>query len=379
MPIKIIDYEEEHEPRIRELNQRVCSSGMRFPEHHRSQWLPPTPGLSLWQQYFVAIDSGHELRGAYILKHQEFLLNGQSTNIGDYQLPLSEGIVNRAHALVGVHLYQHAIKRQPLLYGLGVGSLQEPIARMFTALKWKCATIPFYFQIEHGARCLRELSPVRRSVASRLAANMIAGSGLGSFGFSLVHWSRDRHRTSADVTTELIETFGDWADDIFHKHSQPYRLIAIRNRLVLNHLYTHRSSPGAHSGSAKSPFLRVLVCRKGEPIGWAVLLATQMENHKYFGNLRVGTIVDLFAGADDAVDVVTSARSVLRDHRVDLILTNQSHRIWTSAFARSGFLKGPSNFFLFASPVLASQLVPFDEAIASSHFTRGDGDGPINL
>lgn len=379
MAITIVGYEAEHEEGIRDMNRRVCTSGMRFPEHHHSRWLPPTPGLPLWQQYFVAIDDSQTLRGAYILKHQEFLLNGQPLSIGDYQLPLSEGIVNRVHAVVGVQLYQHAIQRQPLMYGLGVGSLKEPIAQMFTALKWKCAAIPFYFRIENAARCLRELAPARRTLVRRIAANALATSGLGSLGFGIVHWSRTRHRASSEVTTELVDGFGDWADELFQQHSQPYRLIAVRKQQFLDRLYSERTNPGTHSGSARSPFLRVLVRRHGQPIGWAVLLATQMEKHKYFGSLRVGTIVDVFAGADDAADVVAAARRVLRDHRVDLVLTNQSHRNWTSALEQCGFLRGPSNYFLFASPKLASQLQPFDEAISNSHFTRGDGDGPINL
>jgi hypothetical protein len=55
-------------------------------------------------------------------------------------------------------------------------------------------------------------------------------------------------------------------------------------------------------------------------------------------------------------------------------VSNQSHPAWIEALRRQGFIVGPSNFVLAMSPELAAR-VP----AGLMHFTRADGDGPINL
>jgi hypothetical protein len=64
---------------------------------------------------------------------------------------------------------------------------------------------------------------------------------------------------------------------------------------------------------------------------------------------------------------------------VDLIVTNQLHRDWCNAFARNGFLAGPSNFLFAPSPALAARLEPFEATAGRIHMTRGDGEGRIIL
>ena len=117
----------------------------------------------------------------------------------------------------------------------------------------------------------------------------------------------------------------------------------------------------------------------GQSVGWAVLLDTQMVDNKYFGNLRVGSIVDCLASPENASGVIRAATKVLEDRGVDLIVSNQSHAAWCAGLRDAGFLLGPSNFPFAASKELTKLIHPVPTSMAQCHFTRGDGDGPIHL
>src|SRR5205085_292365 len=100
---------------------------------------------------------------------------------------------------------------------------------------------------------------------------------------------------------------------------------------------------------------------------------------KYFGNMRVGSVVDVLAAPEDAPKVIAAATQVLDDRGPDLLLSNQSHPAWISALKSAGFIEGPSNYIFATSGPLTELLVKFDPAGAEIHLARGDGDGPIHL
>ena len=148
-------------------------------------------------------------------------------------------------------------------------------------------------------------------------------------------------------------------------------MIAVRDSTILNVLYPVDNTR----------FIRLQVARRGKPIGWAVLLDTQMVGHKQFGGMRVGMVVDCLAEPGDELTVAAMATRHLAHRGVDLIVTNQLHRDWCNAFARNGFLEGPSNVaceIFTTSPTLAARLEPFEATAGRIHMTYGDGDGPIN-
>ena len=79
---------------------------------------------------------------------------------------------------------------------------------------------------------------------------------------------------------------------------------------------------------------------------------------------------------EDAAAIAARIRTALAANGADLIVTNQSHASWVDAFARAGFLKGPSNYLLAMSRPLAQAV---GDGSARVHITRGDGDGRIHL
>jgi hypothetical protein len=137
--------------------------------------------------------------------------------------------------------------------------------------------------------------------------------------------------------------FGDIADQLWNCARSEYSMLADRS----NHLL--RSRYPVNDGR----FHRVIVSSGSEICGWVVLLATTMHNHRHFGNLRVGTIVDCLAARGNEHSVICSATGFLEKIGVDLIVSNQSNQSWRVAFENAGFLSGPTNRFFTPSPQLA--------------------------
>ena len=109
------------------------------------------------------------------------------------------------------------------------------------------------------------------------------------------------------------------------------------------------------------------------------ILSTQMINHRQFGNMRLGSIVDCLSLQEHAQTVILSITEYLENNGVDLIVSNQSNDCWCSALKKTGFIKGPSNFIFAASKLLSDKLTDNINLKDHIHLTRGDGDGPIHL
>jgi hypothetical protein len=162
--------------------------------------------------------------------------------------------------------------------------------------------------------------------------------------------------------SDLAAGFAPWADEVWERSRREYGLLAERDAATLEQLYP----------ASDARFLRVRAAG-----GWAVLLDTQMQDHKQFGDMRVGTIVDCLAPVDAAPAVVRAAASLLEQRGVDLIVSNQLHGAWSRALVTSGFRAGPSNYLLALSPAFAQ--ASGGAATEQYHINRGDGDGPIHL
>ncbi len=267
-------------------------------------------------------------------------MNGRPCTVAHYRLPLSEGIANRAYAGVALQMLRAALAIEPRLYALGMGGMSNALPRMLAAFGWRLVPVSFYFRVIHPQRFLAEL-PLLRG----LAANVARWTGAGWLGLKLAHWRPGARAARCEPATRFDEV---WA--------------RCRNR------YSFLRDRASVDDDPR--FLRLAV----PPYGWAVVLDTQMRDHRQFGNLRVGTIADCLAAPEDAAAVVRAATHFLARRGVDLIVSNQSHPAWRAALRRSGFLPGPSNFVFAASKKLAGEL-----DWCGAHINRGDGDGPIHL
>jgi len=370
MAIAIHPYTEDKIPAVRAFNQRLAAGGIapefHFPESPIPHWLPKVDDRRIYQEYYLAVE-GDLVRGAFILKFQEFSFVGETRTVVYYHLPVSEGIVNKAYASVGVLMLRSAMKMQPMLFALGMGGFDRPLPTMLKAMGWSLSAVPFYFLVHHPAAFLRQIAPLRQSAGRRVLANIAAGTGSGYLGIKALHWLRTK-RSLSGVRAESVASFDTWADDVWKQCVRLYPLIADRSSATLNILYP-----------AGGNFIRLKVSRESEVLGWAVLLDTQMHDNKYFGDLRVGTLADCFATPANAPAVVQAATQALKERGVDLIVANHSHAGWGNAFRSAGYLEGPSNFIFAASKPVRERLAPFEANQNQVYFMRGDGDGPVNL
>ena len=355
MALQILPYTPDQVPAVREFNQRLRASAgpamENFPETPDPGWMP---GMEL----FVAVEN-HVVRGGYMLRHQSILVSGEMLSVAHYRLPLSEGVIDRAYAMLGLRMVRDALARQPRLYAMGMGGWTKPLPQMLKRLGWRMCAVPFHFKVVHPYAFLRNIRALRTTPLRRLVLDAAAFTGIGWFGMKALGIARRLRPCAIEAAPS---SFAGWADEVWDRSRAAYGLIALRDARTLDQLYP--------PGDAR--FLRVRAAG-----GWAVLLDTAMQDHKQFGSMRVGTIVDCLAPPEAAAGIIRAATVVLEDRGVDLIVSNQLHAAWSRALLDAGFRLGPSNYLLAASPALAASTgTARDDEF---HINRGDGDGPIHL
>jgi hypothetical protein len=377
LAIVIQPYGREHEPAVQEFNRRLQQSSddpnLVFSKTAIPRWLPPSGNNSVWNEFFVAVE-GQAVRGAYGLKEEMMFIRGKGLQrVACYHHPLSEGIVDRSYASVGALLARDALARQPLLYALGMGGVERPLARMLKALGFSLTTIPFYFRVVHPSTFLLEMQALRQKRWRAMLMNLAAATGTGWLAIKSVQGIANLRVRPADFVAEEVAEFSDWADGLWNEAKNGVSMAAVRDASTLRLLYP----PSVTSTR------RLRISRNGVAIGWAII--GERRKDAKFGKMRVGSIVDCWAAEEDMASVVKAATQALEKDGlekdgVDLIVSNQSHHAWCSAFEKSGFLKGPSNFIFAASKKLTELLQPLEENRPSFHVTRADGDGlPANF
>ena len=372
MAVHFEEYTEGHIEAVRRFNARISSGiedeGLIFPEHPLDTWLPKNGSNEIFQDTFLGVDETGEVRGGYVLKHQPFVMRGEVRRASMYRLALSEGIVDRKYVTVGLLALRHALAQQPYLFSLGMGSFGNSLAKLQKAGGWSQYGVPFHFRVVKGAGFLRNIAPLRKTAARRAVADIAAFTGAGSLAFAALRVVKPA-RVPRGVSADLVPCFGEWADELWVRCREQYKLIAVRDRLISDILYP----------STDARFLRWKVMAGGRVAGWAVCLNTQMQGSKQFGNMRVATIVDCLAEPRDAGIVMAAVTREVERLGPNLIISNQMHAAWSQALRDAGYFSGPTNFVFSVSKKLAEPLSPWDQFVSEGHINRGDGDGPVHL
>ncbi len=371
MDIGIVPYEEKHIEAVKRFNHRLKAGGSpyQFPESHIPHWLPNIEKRSVYQQFFLALE-GDEVRGAYIHKHQDFRVAGKTISVGNYGFPLSEGTVDSKYKAVGKLLLADMLEKQPLTYVLGIGGYQERLAWQLRKAGWAMTSTPFFFKIMKPYNFFRNITYLRNSPVRRFLADFLAFSGVGWAGAKILQGARTRgFWRPGELVADTFNEFGEWSDEIWDTCQHRLLFSAIRKAQTLNNLYPRE----------KAKFIKIRLTGADKAVGWAVMLATQMEAHKHFGAMKLGSLVDCLALPGHEQAVVRESIRVLKGYEVDLIVSNQSYAVWREALSKSGFLNGPSNHTFALSPKLTEIIAPFEVNYPRFHINRGDGGGPIHL
>ncbi|HEY3279521.1 MAG TPA: hypothetical protein VGJ83_03340 [Gemmatimonadales bacterium] len=370
MASRIVPFAPEHVPAVQAFNRRLAAAGApwRFPENAVPDWLPHAGGAPVWQEYFLLLEDGI-VRGANALKRQDAAVGGAHARVATFYWPISEGAINPAYALVATRLLRAAVAQEPLLFLVGIGGPETPVARLIRAFGWRIAQVPLYFKPLRPARFLRGVRYMRHRPVVGGLLNLAAATGTGWLGLKALGLALSRFsRRDRSVRTDVVEQFGDWADVIWAASASAYSFVGGRNAATLNATYPpHRPTFG-----------RLRVSRGATTIGWAVIEDVPAPT-EHFGDLRVGAIVDSLALPEHAKAVTRAAAEALADRGMDVIVANQSHPAWRRALAAAGFLPGPASWGFAASPALARLIDAADPEGQGLHLNRGDGDGPWGM
>jgi hypothetical protein len=369
--MEIVPYTTAHREAIARMNQKLSAAGseFRFPADE-----PPNgaDALPIRNDRFVAVDGG-EAYGGYILKRQQFFVEGRpQEDVGNLQLPLSLGQIDGAFGHVSAALLIDVLRRSPRCYSIGLGSEETQFAKLLGAAGWEHTAVPFYFSVKSGNRFARNirLGPDRRRMQTALRALgrlRLAGVALRVRESVRSRAARPGPRPSAGVTE--VPRFDPTVDDLFAAHAGSYSLLGDRRAAALNVFYPED----------ERRYIRLLVRKADRTIGWAVVLDSQMRDDKYFGDMRVGALVDCFAAVDDAAEAVAAVDGFLALRGVDVVVSNQLHPGWCGALKAAGYERGPSNFFFYYSSALAEALSGVPDWLERVHMNRGDGEGPTHL
>lgn len=325
-------------------------------------------GFPLYRQMVIA-DDGQEVRAAMLLCHHRLFLHGEPHDFCWTKLPLSEGIVNVKYSLAIIQLIKKALGQYPFMMGVGAGTPESAGYRLFAHLRWRHAPVPFFFLPVNISQVLHDLRYLQQSAALRYGALLGAFSGAGAAISGLLALRR-KFLTVSTHEAVVVAGFEDWADQLFTAALQDYPVAIRSDATALNIVYPPDDAR----------YVRLRVRRKGTKAeaGWIVVASKQMCDNHYFGNLRVGTLVDGFGRAEDVPALLAAGVQHLVTHGVDLIVANFSHTVWAAACRQVGMFAGPSNFHLFVAPT-GGPVLQDAYPLSHLHIARGHSDGMDNL
>ena len=359
MALSIIPYTAEFEAAVERFNRRMSEGGAAadfgIPAH-----APISGSAELVQAVpHLAVDEEQEVRGGVIMLEHPGWVNGKTETVLNLQSPLSEGIIDPKYAMTAVQLIRFAVKRTPFVYVVGMGGDQNPLPRLLKASSWTVRPIPFFFRMLNVGRCLRELRPLQSSPFRSAVATLGAATGAGWVAGRILQRSSV---SLADYTQQETGQAGSDEDALWNQFRERCSFAIVRTSATLD-LYCPKQAG------------RYRVVRSGQTQAWFSLLISAMRDHKYFGNLKVATLMDVVASTpvDTAAAIALAARHAA-SAGCELVVTNQIHKELQSAARAAGFLSYASNFLLATSKALTE--ATNDETV---FVTRQDGDGLVNL
>lgn len=368
MSIKIDPATDAAEPRVKAFNARLTAAGTGwdFYESATPDWLAPAPGAKAWRQHFLAIDDKDgQVRGGYVLKQQAFWLGGTTQLVANVQGPVSEGLISRRYAPLGALMMRDALRRQPLQIAWGTSQKKVEV---LAADGWGVHVFPLFLHVADSTVFLRKARLLGERSKLQSTARALASFGLPQLvlaGVQSALAARAPSLRAISITEE--ETFGEWADEVWEEAKPGYGVIAERTAIALSQLMPRGDWPNA------TP---LKIARGGKTLGWAAVRVRQSSADPLFGDLRVGSLVDMLAVPGEEAVVVKAALGHLKHVGAEVIGASATHPDWIAALGRAGFLTIPDRRRFAASPELMAACGGLDKLARSLHLTLIDGDGP---
>ena len=350
---------------IDNFNKELHSHGFSFnlPQHNEKL---SNKNNFIFERRFILTENNNIIRAGYNLKYQWFKVNEELLQLGYYYNPVTAGLFNKKYNICGILLLNDANKKKSDLFSLGMGGYSEPLPKLLKSMSWNLEKIPFFFKILDPNAFLKNIMYLKNTKIKSIILEILTISGLGWLGIrfiNLINYILNFSMKKKEISSEEIKIADESFDEIWENGKSHSSFIAVRNAKYLNELYSSER------------FIKLKFSHNDKIIGWSISLCTKLNNHKQFGNMKLGSIVDCFSLKSYEIEIIDITSQILKKKGSNLIVSNQSHDYWQNAFRKNKFLRGVSNF-VFASSKSLNNKIKIKNFM---HITRGDGDGPINL
>jgi len=359
----------ENDPKDKDLienfNDELKSHGFNFnlPQHDKKL---SNENNFIFERRFILTENNNTIRAGYNLKYQWFKINDDLVQLGYYYNPVTAGLFNKKYNICGILLLNDANKKKSDLFSLGMGGLSEPLPKLLKGMKWELEKIPFFFKIINPYSFLKNIKYFRSTKLRSIFIDILTVSGLGWLCIKLItfiYYIFNFKTKKNELNYEEIKIVDKNFDEVWEKTKKHNSFIAVRNSKYLNALYSEKR------------FIKLKFYYKNQIVGWSISLCTKLNNHKQFGNMQLGSIIDCLSLKNYEGEIIAKTTEILEKKGSNLIVSNQSHIFWQNALRKNVFLKGVSNFIFASSKSLNDKI----KDKSHKHITRGDGDGPINL
>ena len=282
MSYSIRESNQEDKNLIQNFNKELENNGINFR-------LPAPNSGSLraddfiFDRKFILTENKNLVRAGYTLKYQWFMVNDTLLQIGFYHNPITAGLFNKKYNICGVLLLHDAQKKNTNLFCLGMGGYSQALPRLLKGMNWNFKTIPFFFKICNPIPFLNNIQYLKKTKLKSFLILLAANSGLGWLSLKLIFLFISllniRFSKKPYITTEEIEVFDQDSDFVWENTKQYNSFIAVRNSEYLNTLYSDKK------------FIKLKFFDKKKIVGWSISLCTQLDNHKQFGYMKLGSVV----------------------------------------------------------------------------------------
>jgi hypothetical protein len=370
MPIQIVPYTPEWEAAARAFNDRLKSQNKA--EFLLSEHAPELPAAedAIRNLNYVAADGEIVRGGLLIASYPAYIGSGKNVTVLNYREPLSEGIIDPKHSLLGLRLLKFVEQQGSFIFALGMGSVNAPFSRLLRGAGWSIRSVPFLFRILRTRKFLTQLRLLQASTVRRIVAQAAALTGTGKLGISVLQRRAfSGSNSTSGFTIERQTNWGTWSDELWEKFRPQCSFAVRRDEKTLSELYRF-------SLDRSQVFL---LKRQERSVAWSACQVTRMQNDKYFGDMTIATVLDAVAERDVMRALLAMTVRELEAQGADAIVTNQSRTDWIEAFRAVGFLSQRSNYILATNKRLTEAISQQLNGWDRIHFTRGDGDGRYHL
>lgn len=362
--MEISNYKDSYKSLIADFNNRLEEGGA-IEGVHRFPLGPDDldfsdPDALVNQEIFVILVDGL-VRGAIILKHQEYQINGSVVDFIDIQHPLTEAVINKKYSRLSLYLLGKFSKFD-YVHGLGMGGLDGPLPQIMKLLKYELIELPFlFYALNIGA--LVKVVLKRKGIRSGLILSLISKPLSVLSVLPQVIGKGILAAKTRNLSIEPLDVFTEQDDVLWDDIKDDYSLIAVKNSRNLNVVYANK----------KFKFKKYRVFEGDKYIGWFSVLITKFEDDKYFLDSKVCTILDVVSHQKHWVDMIRMIKVLCLDNACDMIIHSNLNAPFISVLKQHMFIQGPSNF------AFAMKLKDTEIDLSKMWITRIDGDGPINL